>query len=651
MCGIAGIADPSASTSEAQLLDLVGSMARRLAHRGPDAQGIWADPTVGLGFGHRRLAIVDLSSAGAQPMASADGRWVLSYNGELYNAPALRASLAPHSFRGHSDTEVLVEAMARWGLDEALVKANGMFALSAWDRETRQLHLARDRMGEKPLAYGFFDRRLVFCSELAALSVLPGWPPALDMDSIAEYLAQGYVAAPRSIFRGIAKVRPGHVVTWRAGSMDTTERAYWSDFEALDRGLALRSRRLEDRQAELESTLRDAVEGRLISDVPIGSFLSGGIDSTLVTALMQDAVLSRGGGPVRTFSIGFDEVAFDESPWAAAVARHLGTRHTEHKISAAAAAKELPDALSHWDEPFADSSHLPTWLLSRETRRDVTVVLTGDGGDELFAGYDRYRAFQSIWPRLARFPPPVRRAAASAVLAVPAARWTALNHAAARVVPRLGRARPGDKLHRLARMASSASAADAYKHTVGRWIDPSGLLNDGSLQRNVLDLDRPRHRDLVDHFQLVDQLGYLPDDLLVKVDRATMSFGLESRAPLLDHRVIEAAWSFGPEERFGEGGGKLPLRRLLAKLVPRELWDRPKQGFAIPLGPWLAGSLRPWVEDLLSQSSLGQVGFLRPEPIRALWSTHKARADDWDGAYRLWTVVALLAWLEALGTS
>ncbi|MCM0019221.1 MAG: asparagine synthase (glutamine-hydrolyzing) [Tagaea sp.] len=638
MCGIAGRLDRNAGLGEADLVARVRAMTTAIAHRGPDGDGVWTDATAGIGLGHRRLAIIDVSPLGAQPMASADGRYVATYNGEIYNFAELRAELAAAgvAFRGHSDTEVVLEGFSRWGIDATIRRCQGMFAWAIWDRKTRTLRLIRDRLGVKPLYYAHDGSRLIFASELKALRVLEDWKPTLDREALAAYARLGYVPAPRTIYREARKLPAGHILEWAEGAAPRLH-AYWS---ARDAAIAGREKWSEPRDetetlARLEALLEDCVAKRLVSDVPLGAFLSGGIDSSLVAALMRKR------GPAKTFTIGFDEKGYDEAAHAKAIAAHLGTEHTELYVSPAHALAVVPKLADMYDEPFADSSQIPTFLVSEMTRKHVTVALSGDGGDELFAGYNRYVWAERLWGTLSRVPRPLRGLAATLAANAPAG----LADAVVRLLPERHRpARPHEKLAKLAEILRLDGIDAVYRRLVSQWPDagvivPGAAEPDGPLFDTSLAADFP---EPVARMQAIDALTYLPDDILAKVDRATMAVGLEGREPLLDHRLFEFAWSLPPAFKLRGGQGKWPLRRILARHVPRELFERPKMGFGVPIDSWLRGKLRDWAEDLLDEKSLAADGLLNPAPIRAAWAQHLSGARE--NHYPLWTILMFQAW-------
>ena len=642
MCGIAGLWDRRRQTEPDSIAAAVEAMAGTLVHRGPDAGGIWVDRDAGLALGHRRLAIVDLSPSGAQPMVSSCGRFVVSYNGEIYNAAELRAELAAagRDFRGRSDTEIIVEGAAEWGVVATIERLIGMFALALWDRRERALHLVRDRLGIKPLYWAEFGGRLLFGSELKALRAVPLWPPELDRNAVAAYLRFGYVPAPQTIYRGVHKLPPGAMLTIAANGPPALT-AYWSLERIARDGQIGRFGGGEGEAAEaLEALLRDAVRRRMVADVPLGAFLSGGVDSSAVVALMQ----AESARPVRTFSIGFREPGYDEGRRAAAVARHLGTEHTELYASPLDALDAIPLLADMYDEPFADSSQVPTYLVSKMTRRHVTVALSGDGGDELFAGYTRYFRGDGLQRAVNAVPQKLRALAASGMRALSPAAWTALGAA---IPERRRPAQFGDKVHKLAAIIDGEAEAGAlYRRIVSLWAEPARLVQHASELPGPLDDARVGALvpDLVERMQYLDTLTYLPDDILTKLDRASMAVSLEARVPLLDHRLVAFSWSLPPAMKAANGVGKRLLRRVLYRHVPRELVERPKMGFAMPVDAWLRHELRDWAETLLDERRLAREGIFDPAPIRARWREHLAGTRNWQAS--LWAVLMFQAWQE-----
>jgi asparagine synthase (glutamine-hydrolysing) len=641
MCGLAGFVSFDARFAPSELAAHIATMTESLAHRGPDSNGTWVDAAAGVALGHTRLAVIDLSAGGHQPMISADGRYVIIYNGESYNHAELRRMLADRRvrFRGHSDTEVILEACAAWGVDETVKRIVGMFAFVLWDRRDRTVTLARDRFGVKPLYWGNRQGRFVFASELKALRALPGWTVALCRPALVAYLRLGYVPAPLSIYEGILKLQPGCVLTLRIGDEPRITR-YWDTVaevrQATSNGLVPHERAASD---ELEALLRDSVRRRMIADVSLGSFLSGGIDSSLVTALMQ-AESTR---PVKTFSIGFHDRGIDEAREAKAVARHLGTDHTELYVEPAHAMATVPQLPEWFDEPFADPSQIPTYLLSELTRRHVTVALTGDGGDELFMGYDRYRRLPRLWNLLRLMNEPMRRPATTLVRAGAAllGQFAFANPALAGSA-RL--ARTADLMHRVGDFLPASSPDTLYWLHHSRWEEPDELLGGGTSGGSLgwTGSCGVPLTDFAERMQLYDTLWYLPDDILTKVDRASMAVALEARVPLLDHRLAQFAWRLPRQLREQRGRGKWLLRRVLHRFVPPALVERPKRGFWMPIGHWLRGPLRDWAEELLSEQRLLADGLFAPQPIRARWLDHLAGRRNWE--YCLWTLLMFQCW-------
>ena len=614
-------------------------MARLVESRGPDDAGEWADPKAGVTLGHRRLSILDLSPRGHQPMASIGGVLVIAYNGEIYNFRELRTELeaAGTSFRGDSDTEVLLEACAAWGIDRALNRCIGMFALALWDRASRRLHLARDRLGIKPLYWARTARGLLFASQPKCFSAHPDWRPDVDRAAFAEYLRHGYLNAPRCIYREAFQVRPGHILTFAAPD-EVQERCYWDAAEVARNGLQ-RQARLDDEEAvdALDSLLRDAVARRMVADVPLGAFLSGGIDSSTVVALMQ----AQSNQPVRSFSIGFSEERFDEAAYAGAVARHLGTDHTELYVEPDHAMDLIPALAERYDEPFGDSSQLPTLLVSELARRYVTVALSGDGGDELFAGYNRYAHAKTLRRVYAMLPGWARMAAAGVLTSLRPRTWDRLSALVpARRRPRLF----GDKLHMLAEVVSLDGLDEVYPRLVSHWALDAELVpgeGPGAGRLEPAGLDAGLEDD-VERMQLMDLRTYLPSDILTKVDRASMAWSLEARVPLLDHRVVEHAWRLPAEQKIRSGETKWILRQVLERYVPRALFERPKMGFAVPIDRWLRGPLRDWAADLLDSRSLAEDGLYNVDLVRRRWKEHQSGTCNWQ--YSLWIVLMGQAW-------
>jgi len=649
MCGFTGYlaANPGFTAYEAP--QVLQHMANAIEHRGPDSDGYWADPAAGIGLAHRRLAIVDLSPAGAQPMASASGRYVLAFNGEVYNHMRLREALTHEGkmaavWRGHSDTETLLAGFEAWGIEGTLQRAVGMFAVALWDKVDRVLTLARDRLGEKPLYYGWQGQgsaaAFLFGSELSALRRHPAFTAEVNRDALALYMRHNCIGGEHSIYRGIHKLAPGHLLSVSQSRPDPVLQTWWSGAEVAARGVAQPfAGSPEQAVGALETLLRDAVAQQMMADVPLGAFLSGGIDSSTVVALMQ-AQSSR---PVRTFSIGFHEEGYNEAEHAKAVAQHLRTDHTELYVTPEQALAVIPRLPTLYSEPFADSSQIPTFLVSQLARQHVTVSLSGDAGDELFCGYTRYQMTARLWGKVSRLPRPLRLAAAGLIRSLPTGVWDKLGGL---LLASLG-ARVGDKLHKGAALLGSRSVADLYRGMVSHWADPASVLLGAREPATVLAGAAPDLPGLsdVERMMALDMLSYLPDDILAKVDRAAMGVSLETRVPFLDHRIVEFAWSLPLDYKLRNGVTKWPLRQVLYRHVPKELIERPKMGFGVPIDHWLRGSLRDWAESLLSESRLAQEGFFNPAPIRQKWAEHLSGQRNWQ--YHLWDVLMFQAWLEA----
>ncbi|MES2312189.1 MAG: asparagine synthase (glutamine-hydrolyzing) [Pseudomonadota bacterium] len=648
MCGLAGLWQLHGGAQDT-LLQQVQAMSAQLTHRGPDDSGLWCDESTGIALAQRRLSILDLSPAGHQPMHSACGRYVIVFNGEIYNHLDLRERLlaegAAPAWRGHSDTETLLACFVAWGIERTLQASVGMFAFALWDRRQRMLTLARDRLGEKPLYYAWQGDTLLFGSELKALKAHAVFHADIDRDALALLLRHDCIPAPYSIYRGVFKLRPGHLLHISADApRDAQPVPYWRYNDAVSAGLG---NPLHGTDAEaidaLEAQLSASIGAQMLSDVPLGAFLSGGIDSSTIVALMQ----ARSTRPIKTFTMGFGEDGYDEAMHAKAVATHLGTEHTELYVRPEDALAVIPRLPSIYCEPFGDSSQIPTFLISQLTRRQVTVALSGDGGDELFGGYNRYLGARTTWERMQRLPSFARQAGAGALRAMSPAAW---NRWFERVKPLLPKrwhlATPGDKAQKLADVLTLSSGHAFFLNLASQWKDPGSIVI-GAHEPMTLLTDPaawPHTDSLAQWMMAMDAQTYLPDDILVKVDRAAMANSLETRVPMLDHRVVELAWRIPLHQKIRDGEGKWLLRQVLYRHVPRELIERPKMGFGIPLDSWLRGPLRDWAEALLDESRLRREGYFHPAPIRQKWKEHLSGRHNWQ--HRLWTVLMFQAWLE-----
>ncbi len=641
MCGIAGFLALDTRRRELPAPETLDRMTDTLTHRGPDSRGTWHDAGHGVGLGHRRLAIRDLSPSGHQPMTSTCGRYVIVYNGEIYSHQEIARDLerTGRPLHGTSDTVVLLEACAEWGVEAVVPRLIGMFAFAFFDKQTGELVLVRDRLGIKPVYWGLVEGLLIFGSELKALRAIPDWPARIDRNALAAYMRHNYIPAPHSIYQGIHKLEPGTLLRVGRDGVPKITR-YWNLRTIVEHAVrSLSTASDEELLAELDTLLADAVRRRMVADVPLGTLLSGGIDSSLVTALMAEA----SDRPINTFSIGFHEQGFDEAPFARKIARHLGTDHTELYVEPGHAL-ELVGKLPFWyDEPFADSSQIPTALVCELTRRHVTVVLSGDGGDELFAGYTRYTFGMNLWKKISLAPYGLRRFLAHRILEQSTARLDGLGGLLCR---RYRHNRFGEQVHRLAHAILLKDPDLMYRQMLSHWHEPEALVLDAVEAKGIL-WDSSVIRsvpDFLDRMQFLDTVTYLPDDILTKIDRASMCVALEARVPLLDHRVVEKAWSLPQRLKLRNGQSKWALRQLLYRRVPRTLIDRPKMGFGVPIGDWLRGPLRDWAEHLLDRTRLEHQGLFAPQPIRACWAAHLG-GTDW--TYPLWDVLMAQAWIEA----
>ncbi len=649
MCGITGFIDSDAGTSTAELTSIVTRMSDAITHRGPDDSGVWTDAQHGVAFGFRRLAIIDVSPAGHQPMVSANERFIIIFNGEIYNYEDLRQELMAlgHSFRGHSDTEAMLAGFSQWGIEATIEKMNGQFALGLWDRQENTLTLIRDRLGVKPMYYGWMGKTFLFGSELKALQCHPDFKGEIDRNALALYMRHNCIPAPYSIYKSIEKLRPGCYLTLKLnGRPEMKITTYWSAKKAAEDG-ALHPFQGGDADAldQLDVLLSESVKKRMISDVPLGAFLSGGIDSSTIVSLMQ----KQSERPVKTFTIGFNEPEYNEANHAAVVAKYLGTDHTELYVTPEEARAVIPRLAKMYDEPFSDVSQIPTYLVSKLTRQYVTVSLSGDGGDELFAGYNRYNWGNNIWNGIGWMPGGMRQAAAGAMRFLSPAKWDNLFRKNSKILPSDARVPyPGDKMHKMAEVMGVRSKEDLYIHLVSHWKHPAQLVVDAKEPYTSL-TDRAQWADVPDFTRWMmyqDLVSYLPDDILVKVDRASMATSLEARVPFIDdHRVVEFAWKLPLSMKIRDGKTKWILRQLLYKYVPQTLIERPKMGFGVPIDSWLRGPLRDWAEDLLDESRMKAEGYLNPAEIRQKWSEHLKGGRNWQ--YYLWDILVFQDWLRS----
>lgn len=658
MCGFVGFlggASPYGRVGDEALLK---SMADTIWYRGPDDAGYWCDGDRRVGLGHRRLSIVDLSSAGHQPMQSPSCRYVIAFNGEIYNHLELRSKLKGvntnqrednvNGWRGHSDTETLLAGFDAWGIQGTVERAIGMFAFAVWDRQTSTMTLGRDRLGEKPLYYGWQgqgnDAVFLFGSELKALRAHPAFKGNINAGALSLLLRHNYIPAPYSIYEGVAKLPPGSLLKVSLQQREPNVWQYWSGAQIAESGVAKGFVGNADQAVNaLELLLKSAVRQQMIADVPLGAFLSGGVDSSTVVALMQ-AQSSR---PVKTFTIGFNEDGYNEAVHAKAVASYLGTEHTELYVTAEHARAVIPRLPSLYDEPFSDSSQIPTFLVSQLARQHVTVSLSGDAGDELFCGYNRYQMTANLWRKLSSVPLPLRKLAAKGLTSISPQSWNKLLGALPGLIPRsVGLVNVGDKLHKGAGVLPSQSADALYLGLVSHWYEPASAVIGGHEPPTLLNSNVPALSGLddVQRMMALDMLTYLPEDILTKVDRAAMGVSLETRVPFLDHRVVEFAWTLPQSMKLRDGQSKWALRQVLYKHVPQALIERPKMGFGVPIDSWLRGPLREWAEDLLSETRLKRQGFFHPKPIRQKWAEHLSGVRNWQ--YHLWDVLMFQAWIE-----
>jgi asparagine synthase (glutamine-hydrolysing) len=652
MCGLTGYFGAETFFAVEDARSVLKRMADTIVSRGPDDFGCWHDDSAGVALAHRRLSILDLSPAGHQPMQSVCGRYILVFNGEIYNHQNLRAELEKSSlvsrWRGHSDTETILAGFVAWGIQATVERCIGMFAFAIWDRENRTLTLGRDRLGEKPLYYGWQGSGgrscFLFGSELKALKVHPSFSAEVDRSAMCLLMRHNYIPAPYSIYKDIYKLPPGSLLTVSLSQREPKISKYWSLSDAAVSGCRQEfSGSPEQAVDELEKLLKSAIAQQMVADVPLGAFLSGGIDSSTVVALMQ----TQSGRPVKTFTIGFNEEGYNEAVHAKAVARHLGTDHTELYVTHQQALDVIPRLPSLYCEPFSDSSQIPTFLVSQLARQHVTVSLSGDAGDELFCGYNRYLMANQLWKKLSRFPAGSRGLAAQGLTAFSPSSWNTLLAPFKGILPgSMRHANIGDKLHKGAAVLAVKSVDSLYLGLVSHWDDPSSLVIGGKEPPSLLTGNAPQlfGLDEIQRMMALDALTYLPDDILVKVDRAAMGVSLESRVPFLDHRVVEFAWSVPQSMKLRDGVGKWVLRQVLHRHVPKALIERPKMGFGVPIDAWLRGPLMDWAEALIDESRLRQEGFFNPGPIRQKWAEHLSGRRNWQ--YYLWDVLMFQAWLS-----
>jgi asparagine synthase (glutamine-hydrolysing) len=645
MCGIAGFWDVLKRHDKQQLDALVTPMRDAILHRGPDGAANWVDANAGIAFGHRRLAIIDLTEHGQQPMLAHDARYSIIFNGEIYNHHELRQELAATGaapiWRGHSDTEIMLAAFSAWGIVATLKKLVGMFAIALWDSKQQLLYLIRDRMGEKPLYYGWCNNYLLFGSELKSLKAHVAWQAEIDPQALNLFMRYNCIPAPFTIYKDIKKIEPGHMLVINSDKNITAE-AYWSLQDIIAQQTPFVGSD-SDAVNTLHTKLATTIKQQMVSDVPLGAFLSGGIDSSTIVALMQE----QSSKPVKTFTIGFAEQNYNEAEIAKAIAQHLGTQHTELYLSPEQTRNTIPDMANFYDEPFADASQIPTYIVSKLTRQHVTVSLSGDGGDELFAGYNRYTWVPAIWNKIGKLPQPLRSIIAKAITALPPHLWDSAFKLLQPMLPGFARQNnAGDKMHKLARILDAATPQQIYHRLISHWYDNEALV----LQARNFDIATPQlptdaAQALVPAMMYIDSKRYLPDDILVKVDRAAMAVSLETRIPFLDHRIVEFAWSLPLNMKLRNGQTKWIVRQLLQRYVPTELIERPKMGFGVPIDQWLRGPLKEWAHDLLDPKTLSRHNLLDSNLIAKKWREHLSGVRNWQ--YQLWDVLMFQTWYEA----
>ena len=652
MCGIAGFITKVDTNSLVEKQRTLANMCHAIRHRGPDNDGSWSDVKAGVWLGHQRLSVIDLSQAGNQPMQSPRGRYVIIFNGEIYNHLSLRQTLeaegnAP-SWCGHSDTETLLAGFEIWGIQRTVERAVGMFAFAVWDRKNSTLTLGRDRFGEKPLYYGWQGHGdsavFLFGSELKALQKHPAFKKNINRGALSLQLRHNCIPAPYSIYEGISKLLPGSLLSVSRQKPEPKVWVYWSVVDVAKSGIA-NVFSGSDKQAidKLELLLKDAVSKQMMADVPLGAFLSGGVDSSTIVALMQ----AQSDRSVKTFSIGFNEEGYDEAKHAKVVAKHLDTDHTELYVTAEQARSVIPLLANLYDEPFSDCSQIPTFLVSKLAKQHVSVSLSGDAGDELFCGYNRYQVAANLWHKLAMVPVPLRKLVAKGLTSISPNSWNSLATSISRVKSRSTQlSNLGGKIHKGAGVLSSQSAHDLYLGLVSHWDDVETVVIKGQEPPTFLTGNLPNLSELddVQRMMVLDMITYLTDDILTKVDRAAMGVSLETRTPFLDHRIVDFAWRLPQTMKIRNGKSKWALRQVLYRHVPKALIERPKMGFGVPIDSWLRGPLRDWAEDLLGEARLKHEGFLNYVPIRKKWAEHLSGRRNWQ--YQLWDVLMFQAWLE-----
>jgi asparagine synthase (glutamine-hydrolysing) len=642
MCGIVGFLAKNQILNFRQVLDDMGGS---IAHRGPDSAGVWFDENYGIGFSHRRLSIVDISPSGHQPMFSRSERYVLIYNGEIYNHTEIRKHIenktGTFKWRGHSDTETLLVSIEVFGIDQTVRSLVGMFAIAIWDRQERKLTLVRDRVGEKPLYYGWQNGVFLFGSELKAIIKYPGFEKKIDQNALKSFFKYNYIPAPYSIYQGIKKIIPGTILTLSADDMHITENKYWDLNGVINQERKRKVEGFDTAVDELEKLIIRSVRGQMMSDVPLGAFLSGGVDSSTVVGVMQ----SLSSIPIKTFTIGFEETSFNEAPFAKEISSHLKTDHTELYVSPNSIQSVIPLLPLIYDEPFSDSSQIPTYLVAKLAKQKVTVSLSGDAGDELFAGYNRYSFAQQSWSKINLLPLGIRNLFADLMQSQAPATWDTLFSLFTHLVPsKYSYKNFGDKIHKLSYLLRTRSSNELYDRLISHWSDDDGLVLDQKAISLKYDLSMFGNLDFIESMMAVDTMTYLPDDILVKVDRAAMANSLETRVPFLDHRIIEFAWSIPLEHKLKGNMGKHVLREVLYKYVPKELIERPKMGFGIPIDTWLRGPLREWAEDLLDERTLHEDGLLNVQLVQKRWKEHLNGKRNWQ--YHLWDILMFQSWLQ-----